>query len=200
LVDSATQKSDTLKLPKLTKAVAKVEIGLDTLQNKVFKPNPARVVWMAAIIPGCGQILNKKYWKLPIVYGGFMTMAYFISWNSSHYNSYKNAYLDILSNDPAATSYLDVLPKGATVADMGGMTNYTNILKNKQDAFRRYRDLSVIMTIGYYALTIVDAYVDAQLYDFDITPDLSLHLQPTLLENRFGVKNTLGMQFCINIK
>ena len=204
----STLKSDTvritsLKATQIKTVEKKIELIHDSLTIKPFKPNPLKVVWMGAIIPGYGQIMNKKYWKLPLVYGGFLGCAYFITWNSSHYESYKNAYRDIISNDPTATSYLEILPKGITSIDdpnIGGKAVFTNTLKNKQDAFRRYRDLSIIITIGVYALSVVDAYVDAQLYDFDISPNLSFRFQPTLLENAYGARNTLGMQCCFSLK
>lgn len=174
----------------------------DTMALKPFKPDPMKVVWMGAIIPGYGQILNRKYWKLPLVYGGFLGCAYALAWNGSKYESYKTAYRDITDSDPATNTFLDILPPGLTIDSpgIGGVTTFTNTLKQKQDNFRRYRDLSIIATVGYYALTLVDAYVDAQLYDFDISPDLSLRFQPTLLENSLGQRNTLGMQCCIHLK
>ena len=184
----------------------------DTLKTGVFKPDPVKVVWMGAIIPGYGQILNKKYWKLPIVYGGFMGCAYAISWNDGKYQTYKTAYRDILlyasdpvfkanaDKNPGSVSFLQILPKGYTVDNLGGVSGFTSILKTKQDGFRRYRDLSIILSVGYYALTLVDAYVDAQLSDFDISPDLSLRVQPTLINNGFGTNNTLAMQCSFRFK
>lgn len=214
--------TDTIKiqLPKDTiarlydKKIANVEVIVvpDSLKPKAFKPDPLKAVWMGAIIPGFGQILNKKYWKLPIVYGGFLGCAYAITWNSGRYQSYKNAYLDILrytsdnsykaivDKDHSAISFYQILPKGYTIENYGGIAGYTPILKNAQDGSRRYRDLSIIISIAYYALTIVDAYVDAQLYDFDISPDLSMHVQPALMENRYGVNNTVGLQCSISLK
>jgi hypothetical protein len=73
-------------------------------------------------------------------------------------------------------------------------------LQTSYNFYRRYRDLSIIITIAYYALTIVDAYVDAQLYDFDISPNLSMHITPALMDNNYGVNNTLGLQCSINLK
>lgn len=185
----------------------------DSLKPKAFKPDPLRVVWMATILPGSGQIMNKKYWKLPLVYGGFLGCAYAVSWNSGRYNSYKTAYFDILryqsdnsyativNKNPGAVSFYQILPKGYTIDNYaGGIPGYTQILKTAQDGSRRYRDLSIIISIAYYAVTIVDAYVDAQLYDFDISPDLSMHVVPALLENRYGVNNTLGLQCSISLK
>jgi len=169
----------------------------DSLYLKPFRPDPMKVVWMAAIIPGYGQIMNRKYWKLPIVYGGFLGCAYAISWNSVTYQTYTNAYRDIIDTDPTTNSYLQIIPKGRTIDNYGGITGLTSTLKTKQDSYRRYRDLSIIVAVGFYALTIIDAYVDAELYDFDISPDLSMHIQPTLLKDNYGVPKTLGMQCSI---
>ena len=213
------------KLPKDTVArlydksiknvvVAQVPESLipDSLKPKAFKPDPLKVVWMATILPGSGQIMNKKYWKLPIVYGGFLGFAYAISWNSGRYNSYKQAYFDIIryssdnsykaivDKNTSVVSFYQILPKGYTIPGYGGFDAYTQILNTAQNGSRRYRDLSIILSVAYYALTIVDAYVDAQLYDFDISPNLSMHVQPTLLENRYGATNTLGLQCSISLK
>lgn len=146
-----------------------------------WRPDPLRAVWMGTIIPGYGQIYNRAYWKLPIVYGAFMGCAYAITWNNTMYNDYKQAYRDILTDtDGTKTSYLDILPDGYTIEMMGGKTNYTNVLKNRQNTYRRYRDLSIVATVLVYALSLVDAYVDAQLFDFDISPDLSMTIEPQL--------------------
>lgn len=201
--DSSKVLSDTLKnvIVKQVAAFPEIEVP-DTVAFKSFKPDPIKAVWMGAIIPGYGQILNKKFWKLPLVYGGFLGCAYALAWNGSKYQSYKMAYRDISDNDPATNTFLEILPTGYTIDSpgIGGINTFTNTLKQRQEAFRRYRDLSIIATVGYYALTLVDAYVDAQLYDFDISPDLSLRFQPTLLQNSFGRRNTLGVQCCISLR
>jgi len=170
---------------------------LDTTKLKAFKPDPIKVVWMAAIIPGYGQIMNKKYWKLPLVYGGFLGFAYAISMNSSRYSTYMTAYRDIIDTDPNTISYI---PKGYTIDSYGGIIGYTRILKSAEENYRRYRDLSIITAVAYYAITIVDAYVDAQLYDFDISPDLTMRFQPTLLKNPYGIANTPGIQCRFSLK
>jgi len=202
--DSSKLVPDTLKNVVIKQVIAKkLEIKIpDPMVFKPFKPDPIKVVWMGAIIPGYGQIMNRKFWKLPLVYGGFLGCAYAIIWNGSKYQSYKTAYLDITDTDPTTNSFLEILPNGYTIDSpgIGGITTFTNTLKQKQETFRRYRDLSIIATVGLYALTLVDAYVDAQLFDFDISPDLSLRFQPTLLENSFGQRSTLGMQCCISLK
>ncbi|HQG68722.1 MAG TPA: DUF5683 domain-containing protein, partial [Paludibacteraceae bacterium] len=76
------------------------QVSIDTVQKPVYMPNPSKIVWMGAVVPGWGQILNKKYWKLPIVYGGLLGCYYAYSWNASRYNSYHTAYLDIIDSDP----------------------------------------------------------------------------------------------------
>lgn len=196
-VSVKTVQDSVIKNKKKIIAAAKPVIKLiDSLTLKPFKPDPMKVVWMGAIIPGYGQIMNRKYWKLPIVYGGFLGCAYALTWNTTMYNTYKTAYRDISDTDPTTNSYLTILPKGYTI----DMNTLPGTLQKKQETFRRYRDLSIIASIGYYALTLVDAYVDAQLYDFDISPDLSLRIQPTLLENANGSRNTFAMQCCIQLK
>ena len=152
-----------------------------------WKPDPIRAVWLATIVPGLGQIYNRSYWKLPIVYGGFMGCIYAITYNSTQYEGYKRAYRDIyfdiqnntVSNEPGK-SYIDILPEGYTIDRMGGVSTYYNRLKDWQNQQRRYRDLSIAATALVYALTIIDAYVDAQLFDFDISTDLSLNIYPEL--------------------
>lgn len=200
------QKNKTI----IKKIVVQVE---DTLNKKAFKPDPFKVVWMAVILPGAGQIMNRKYWKLPIVYGGFLGCAYAISWNSGRYQTYSTAYFDILhyqsdnsyknivDKNPGAISFVQVLTKVYGTIDLtSSIAEYTSQLQAAQASSRRYRDLSIIVTIGYYALTIVDAYVDAQLYDFNISPNLSMHISPALMENRYGLNNSVGLQCSINLK
>lgn len=149
-----------------------------------WKPDPVRAVWLATIVPGLGQIYNRSYWKLPIVYGGFMGCAYAITWNAHMYNDYKEAYRDILTDTELSTdpnrSYNAILPKGYTIESMGGREQYTSTLNSRQNLYRRYRDISIAVTALVYVLTIIDAYVDAQLFDFDISPDLSMNIEPQL--------------------
>ena len=172
----------------------------DTLHQTIFKPNPSRAVWLGALVPGLGQIYNRKYWKLPLLYGGFAGLIYAISWNGKMYNDYKNAYLDITDSNPNTTSYLHFIPPGQQ--HLYSTADLTTALKNKVDTYRRYRDLSVICAIGLYAISMVDAYVDAQLADFDVSPDLSMKIAPTLLNNsnlqQGGLNASLGMKLKLN--
>lgn len=187
-------KKDTVSM-----TYGKVEVIEKDTQLVAFKPDPMRAVWMGAIIPGYGQIYNRKYWKLPIVYGGFLGCAYAISWTGTRYVDYKIAYRDIIDKDPTTNSFMDILPEGYTLESLGGISQYSRTLQTRQNTFRRYRDLSIILTVVFYALTLVDAYVDAQLYDFDISPDLSMYITPGILE--YGAQDrqkAASLQLTIN--
>jgi hypothetical protein len=192
--DSIFSKQSKKNTPK------KNTVTYDTLTTENFKPDPERVIWMGAIIPGYGQFINRRYWKMPIVYAGFLGCTYAITWNSLRYQAYRNAYRDIIDTNESTTSYLDILPEGYTVDTYGGISNYTGILKTQMEKFRYNRDLSVIVTVAYYAITLVDAFVDAQLYDFDISPDLSLKLSPAIFENRYAKGKSAGLQLSLRIK
>ncbi len=188
-----------------TIAPKKVNIEPSSLPKRAvvtlpYKPDPSKVVWMSAVLPGYGQIMNRKYWKLPIVYGGFAGCAYAVIWNSAMYEKYRTAYRDIIDNDPTTNTFIAALPKGYTVETFGGRAYYTSALKTVQDAYRRSRDLSILGSVGFYALTLVDAYVDAQLFDFDISPDLSLRITPVVLPNTSTQLSLLGLQCKFNIK
>ncbi len=159
-----------------------------------------RAVWMGAIIPGYGQIYNRSYWKLPIVYGAFFGCAYAITWTQGIYSDYKTAYRDILTdiNNNAVTedeskSYIAILPEGYTLSRVGGKDTWSNTLKNRQNTYRRYRDLSIVAAVAVYALSLIDAYVDAQLFDYDISDDLSLQLDPMLNHDPFGTSGELHL-------
>ena len=170
-----------------------------------WKPDPMRAVWLGAVIPGAGQIYNRSYWKLPIVYGGFMGCIYAITWTNNQYIGYKDAYRDIyydmqngtLSNSPDK-SYNAILPEGYTIETMGGASTYQSRLKEWQNTARRNRDLSILVSIAVYALSLVDAYVDAQLFDFDISNDLSLNVTPQLyydLQNQRTAEVKMAIKF-----
>lgn len=200
VADSAKVVRDTIPFSlSQKKSVAVKQAVRDTLKITTPKFNPSRAVWLAAIVPGLGQIYNKKYWKLPLLYGGFAGLIYAISWNGRMYNDYKNAYLDITDNNPNTTSYLNFLtPDQRKSYDTAWLTS---ALKTRVDMFRRYRDLSVICAIGLYALSIVDAFVDAELSDFDVSPDLSMKIAPAILNNNpqgTTMNASLGMKLKFN--
>ena len=147
---------------------------------KRFQPDPVRATWLALAFPGGGQIYNRKYWKLPIFYGGFLGCAYALTWNGQMLRDYSQAYLDIMDNDPNTKSYEEMLPLGYNIS--GKEERFKTIFKNKKNYFRKYRDLSIFAFAGVYLISVIDAYVDAQLSSFDISKDLSLKLEPTFFE------------------
>ena len=164
-----------------------------------FTPDPAKATWSALVFPGGGQIYNHKYWKLPIVYGGFVGCAYALTWNGQMYEDYSQAYLDIMDDNPTTDSFMDLLPPGYPVE--ANKEYLKGVIKRKKDYYRRYRDMSMFIFVGVYALSIIDAYVDAELASFDIGKDLSMKLEPTVIQNnQYNLKqgNSYGLQCSFN--
>ena len=147
-----------------------------------WKPDPKRALWLALVFPGGGQIYNRKYWKLPLIYGGFMGCLYAMNWNNNMYKDYSQAYLDITDDDPGTASYNNYLHLGAKITSENE-ARYTEIFKSRKNKYRRWRDLSFFVMVGVYALSVIDAYVDAELSVFDISKDLSLKVEPTIMNN-----------------
>ena len=159
---------------------------VDTTQTKEVPVDaekihsPKRATIYSAILPGLGQAYNKKYWKIPIIYAGFGTIGYFIGWNNGFYNTYKLAYSDFTDNDDSTNSYLDVLPPGYDLENTTDYNNFKSGLSKQSDYYRRNRDLLIISMVGFYGLNLIDASVDAHLFDFDISEDLTMNWQPAV--------------------
>ena len=154
----------------------------DTLKLNRFEnwqPNSIRAMWLAMVFPGGGQIYNRKYWKLPIVYGGVVGCIYAVNWNSQMLKDYSQAYQDITDKDPTTNSHLEMLPLGYNIS--GREEHFKTIFKRKKDFSRRNRDLSIFCIAGVYLLSVVDAYVDAELSTFDIGRELSVQLSPNMI-------------------
>ncbi len=128
---------------------------------------------LSIICPGAGQIYNKSYWKVPIVIGGMASMVYVIDWNNRGFRRFKKAYALRADFDANPGNY----PDGVSHDEFGGRYSAT-YLKNLRDAYRRNRDLSIILTAAVYAFQAIDAHVDAHLKDFDVSDDLTVDLQP----------------------
>ena len=189
---------DTLALLQLQKEGKKIKRDWTT-----WKPNPKRAMWLAIVLPGAGQIYNRKYWKLPIFYGGFLGCAYAMRWNNQMYADYAQAYIDIMDDNPNTNSFNQFLHLGSQITDQN-IDRYKELFRKRKDRFRRWRDLSFFCMIGVYGLSIIDAYVDASLSQFDISDDLSLRLEPGFVNsdgkaagNRnkggFGFSSTTGV-------
>ena len=166
-----------------------------------FQPNPKRALWLALVIPGGGQIYNRKYWKLPIVYGGIVGCLYAMNWNNNMYKDYSQAYLDIMDNDPGTASYNKFLHLGVQITS-ANEERYKQLFKSRKDKYRRWRDMSFFVMIGVYALSVIDAYVDAELSEFDISKDLSLRIVPTVIQNSRGggalTSQSVGLSCSLN--
>ena len=148
-----------------------------------WKPDPKRAMWLALVLPGAGQIYNRKYWKLPIFYGGFVGCAYALRWNNMMYHDYSQAYLDIMDDDPNTQSYNQFLHLGTQITTEN-QQRWQEVFRKRKDRYRSWRDLSFFVMIGVYALSVIDAYVDASLSEFDISPDLSFHLSPAVFSSQ----------------
>ena len=165
-------------------------------RETVFNPDPTRAVWMSALFPGLGQLYNRRYWKLPIVIGGFMGLGYATSWNNGMLNDYTKAYRDIMDSDPSTNSYMNFFPPTTQESDLD-RSWLQNILQSRKNFYRRNRDLCIIAIVGVYLIAMVDAYVDASLSHFDITPDLSMDVAPALFQDSRGAKPSLGMVWAL---
>lgn len=143
-----------------------------------FNPSPNKALWYAALFPGGGQIYNRKYWKLPIIYGGLLGLIYGYSFNNKYFTTYSNAYRDLALNSPNK-SYMDFLPPGYDVEAKRDYLEKT--FKRKKNMYRTWRDYCLVGMIGVYLVSMVDAYVDASLYHFDVSTDLDADKNPTLM-------------------
>lgn len=160
-------------------------IGDAALNYKGPVNNVKKATTLSTICPGAGQIYNKSYWKVPIVLGGIATMGYVINFNNRGLERFKLAYDLVTDGDPN------------TIDEFNG--RYTaDYLKKLRDNYRRNRDLCIIITAGLYLLNIIDAHVDAHMKEYDISDDLSMNLEPTMVNMytmRSGTVNGVGFAF-----
>lgn len=187
-------------------------LSLDTSEEVIvkepFKPNPTKAVIFSAIVPGLGQIYNRQYWKLPILYGGLMGCFYAITWNNKNYSDYTDAYWAVTRPEedkflenvdswlPYMRGSIDSDDREALLAKQKD-TNFHNQLKHRRDYFRRFRDMSIFIGVGVYVLGILDAYVDAHLFDFDISPDLSMRVEPVVAPSNGNNPSVYGINCSI---
>lgn len=196
--ESILSHEDSLRLVASTDSVVKKA----RRDWATWRPNPKRALWLALVLPGAGQIYNRKYWKIPIVYGGFVGCIYAMQWNNQMYRDYSQAYLDIMDDDPNTQSYNQFLHLGNKIDDTN-IERYKKLFKSRKDRYRRWRDMSFFVLVGVYALSVIDAYVDASLSEFDISKNLSLSVEPTIMnnynDNRISLKsNSIGVSCSLN--
>jgi hypothetical protein len=147
------------------------------IANPKLEHSPHKATVYSAILPGLGQIYNRKYWKVPLIFGGFATLGYFINFNNEVYQTYKQAYSDIIDTDPFTNSYLD-LNINPSFFSPDKTAQLTENLSRAKDNWRRNRDLCIIGTVVFYAVNVIDASVDAHFFNFDISDDLTINWTP----------------------
>ncbi|MEL1243307.1 DUF5683 domain-containing protein [Flavobacterium sp. DGU11] len=157
----------------------------DSLLLKPYKLDalaPSKAAFYSAIVPGLGQVYNKKYWKLPLVYGGMGLSLYYYTFNNNKYHEYRDAYKARLAGRPVT----------GQLAELGN-----DRLIAAQKFHQRNRDLSLLLTVGIYVLNIVDANVDAHLQQFNVNENLSLKpsLQQNQLDNKYNMSFSLTYEF-----
>ncbi len=148
----------------------------------IFVHSPLKASFYSAVLPGMGQIYNKKYWKLPIIYAGMGVLAYLINFNQSHYSDAKLAFIKLHNDDPNNMGSYQGYP----------LQDYNeDFLQSSIDFYRRNRDYSIMGLAVLYAANIIDATVDAYMMNYSINQDLSLHVAPTFNttpgSNNFGI-------------
>ena len=177
-----TEGSDTLDVPSDTvPAIERRVVGVNRPENATpvdtvlidmvaEDHSPRRAALLSAALPGLGQIYNKKYWKVPIIYAGFAILGYLVIWNNDRYQILRRARI------AEENGQRDQNPLAGL---RNGQFERADVLANQVDNYRQQRDQFIIYTIGFYGLNIMDAIVDAHLIEFDVNPDLSFKLEPT---------------------
>jgi len=138
-------------------------------QISIKKHSPRKATLYSTLVPGLGQVYNKKYWKVPIIYGGLYACVSISAFNHQQYTKIRSAYNDLKTTNPNGT------------IQVGNIIYTLNGLETSRDYYLKNRDLFAIFTVGIYVLNIVDANVDAHLFDFDISDDLSMRFEPTII-------------------
>ena len=181
--------------------------AITSRKTSSFKPIPRKATLASLILPGLGQVYNRQYWKVPIVMGGVMGCVYAITWNNKTYQDYRTAYYDIMidsRNDPNgerpetwSESWQVYIPSSVDPATQLHNSTFQNNLKRNKDYFRRYRDLSYIVGVAIYFIILADAYVDAQMFDFDVSPDLSFRVTPEFRPETITGSRSCGINICM---
>lgn len=161
------------------KEAADAQLKIDSTLLKPYTINPlapAKATFLSALVPGLGQVYNKKYWKVPLIYGAMGFSLYNYSFNNTNYHRYRNAYKDLLAGRPLT----------------GDLANFdADRLIRAQKFHQRNRDLSMLLTVGIYMLQMLDANVDAHLMQFNVNENLSL--KPDLQQNQVDFKRNLAL-------
>lgn len=168
----------------------------DTVMLKSYatRYDPRKAILYAAVVPGLGQIYNKKYWKLPLVYGGFFALGYAVNFYSKGFTKYKKLLFRNLEAGYTQDGDVYVIDNNTTppITDVYTTANYRRIV----DLYKRQRDFFLILMGGMYLLQMVDAHVDAHLREFDLNPNLHVSIYPTM-EQSMMLGNQQGISLVI---
>ncbi|MCB0466410.1 MAG: hypothetical protein KDC78_12170 [Aequorivita sp.] len=174
------QTSDSLTVKKNEKVIV---ITDSLLPKEEYNPlAPAKAAFYSAVVPGLGQVYNKKYWKIPIIYAGMAAGIYFYKQQDDDYDRFRNAYKRRLA--------------GYTDDEFQGISD--DRLINAQKSAQKNKSISLIVTVAFYLLNVVDANVDAHLRQYEVSDDLSL--QPNFDYNQFNAKPQYGMSLTYRFK
>jgi len=175
--------------------------------KRFLKADPMRATLLAVALPGLGQIYNRKFWKVPLVYAGFGGAVFAITYNSTNYSKFMKAYQDFTDDIPQTDSYIELI-KNADPAtydpvlhpdtyDPSAASWYSERMLRQVDLFKKYRDLSYIAFAAWYLLTVLDANVDASLFNYDISNNLNLQIEPVQVPQ--GGFASLGLNVSLKV-
>ncbi len=162
---------DTSFIRTDTTVVARIDTAMIPGKRLPFTPVPKRAGLYSAILPGMGQLYNRQYWKMPVIYAGMAVTGYFLIDNINKHRDYRKIYIGRIDNDPTTTDDL---------------TYTTEEVKLLQDTYKKYTDLTVLFTALGYMIQVLDAVASAHLKNFDVSPDISMRMQPVLYGNGIG--------------
>lgn len=154
-------------------------VNTEPVAEKIHSPKKAAIY--SAILPGLGQAYNRKYIKIPLVYIGFGAIGYFIDWNNDNYQLNRTAYIHLTDDNDETNNHVKIAEEnGYDLNNATSRSNFKDGLTKRMDYYRRNRDLLFITMFGFYGLNIIDASVDAHLFQFNVNDDLTLNWQPTM--------------------
>ena len=195
LVEAQETPVREIEMDSIQDSLAEQGVMVDQVEKVRINPlAPSKAAFYSAVLPGLGQAYNKRYWKVPIVWGAIGTGIYAFIWNDRQYDRYRTAFKrrkagftddEFYDLDPDD----DFFPTTPNVSDQA--------LQSAQERYQRDRDLALLITIGLYALNIIDANVDAHLKQFNVNEDLSLKVQPYLDYHPVNSEANYGLALAI---
>ena len=182
IISVCSQESEKVKAVEQPEKISPIQTG-----EEIDMLAPSKAAFYSAVLPGLGQAYNKKYWKIPIVYAALGTGVYFYKMNDKQYNRYRDAYKRRLAGYQDDEFYGDV-PGQPRIAD--------DALIRAQKTLKKNKEISILVTLGLYALNIIDANVDAHLIQFNV--DENLTLQPHYEFNAIDQRSNMGLSLNLN--